>query len=163
MRTSAVLCQILRAVGWISGNILLLSPATEETKSSKTVTSSEAVVQYVMTKTHILPKCVSVSRDFLFASGNNWTRGRGSSLFPCYSSICNHGVLCQIVSLLFCFLWELRTLYYLKDLLPWGTLHAVAQQATIIKWLQATRRHFLSAFPFLCSLNFKAHLFSVLL
>lgn len=66
-------------------------------------------------------------------------------------------------SLSFCFLWELKTFYYLKDSLPWGTLHAVAQQATIIKWLQATGRHFLSAFPFLCSLNFKAYLFSVLM
>lgn len=48
---------------------------------------------------------------------------------------------CQIVSLLFCFLWELRS-YCFKDLLPWGTLHAVAQQATIIKWLQAKGRHY---------------------
>lgn len=39
----------------------------------------------------------------------------------------------------------------------------VAQQATIIEWLQATGRHFLSAFPFLCTLNFKPCLFSVLM
>lgn len=71
----------------------LVSPATEETKSSKMVTSSEAVLKYVMTKTHILPKCVSVSREFLFARGNNGTWGTGSSFFPCYSYTCNYGVL----------------------------------------------------------------------
>lgn len=48
-------------------------------------------------------------------------------------------------------------------MLPSGTLHAVAQQATIIKWLQAAGRHLLAAFPILCSVNCKAYLFSVLL
>lgn len=85
-----------------------------------------------VTRTHIPNVCLFQGSSCLHLEIT--TRGKGSSLFPCYSSLCNHGAPRKDESSslsLILLLWESRIFYYLNNLLSWGSWSAVAQQAAM--------------------------------